>query len=186
MKKILYPFACLFLVFCSKDKSQQNSNFQDSIINKIDSNKTITEIQENTEPKKQKIVINTFSKLPEKYSNDSDANAYFFTDSQQAEKNGIKYGVCDFINNVAILKINGNFEKLNDISGADSYLENKIFENANFRLELDLNEKISDKLTNKIISNIPLEGAYVLKGTLKLIDLKNNTDITKNTFVLGF
>ena len=53
------------------------------------------------------------------------------------------------------------------------------------RMPLDL-VTVSEKLKNKILRDIPLDGAYVLKGTLKLIDLKNNKSLSKNTYVLGF
>ncbi|MCA4777430.1 hypothetical protein [Empedobacter stercoris] len=190
MKKSLPILLIFTMICCNKNNESEKIQAQtidtksvisDSI--KTDTIKTAKEIK--SEPENT-LKINTFSELPQRYSNESDANAYFFTDSNQAEKNGIKYAVCDFINNVLVLKINNKFEKLNDISGKDSYLEDKNFENANYRVELDLNEKISDKLQNKIISNIPIEGAYTLKGKIKVIDLTNNNELTKDTFVIGF
>lgn len=190
MKKTLLFLSCLSLVYCKKKDANENLLLvTDSVttakpeIISVDSAKIPSAI---VEVEKQAIFWNTFSKLPTKFSNDSDANAYLFTNQSQIESNGLKYGVCDFINNVAVLKVNGTYEKLNDISGKDSYLENKIYENANFRLELNLDETVSEKLKNKILRDIPLDGGYVLKGTLKLIDLKNNESTTKNTFVLGF
>lgn len=191
MRKHLLFTVTLTLLCCNKKNYIENKQITDSVVQEnknIDTLKSLSadSLTQKIVEQKPNLIINKFSNLPTKYSNDSDANAYFYTDSNQAQKGGTMYGVCDFINNVFIIKLNNKFEKLNDISGTDSYLENKIFENANYRLELDLNEKISDKLSNKILKDIPLEGAYVLKGNIKVIDLSNNNEITKNTFVLGF
>ena len=194
MKASLLIFCCLSLLYCKKKDTDENSL---SLTNPLTTSKSDTITVDSAkipsaivEVEKQTIFWNTFSKLPTRFSNESDANAYLFTDQSEIESNGVKYGVCDFINNVVVLKVNGAFEKLNDISGKDSYFENKIYENANFRLELNLDEKVSEKLKNKILKDIPLEGAYVLKGTLKLIDLKNNELLTlvsdKNNFKVGF
>lgn len=190
MKKAITISFFLSFICCKKteiktfDDSKNDS--VPSAINTINRDSIIASTPITEAPIKGTTIINTFTYLPQRFSNESDAQALLYTDSDQIEKNGKKYVYCDFINNVAIVKINNKFEKLNDISGTDSYFENKVFENAYYRLELDLNEKISKSLSNKIINNIPLEGAFVLKGTITVIDLTNNNEIAKNTFVLGF
>ena len=190
MKKILLFLTCLSLVYCKKKDANENLlSVADSVttskpeIISIDSAKIPPAIVEVETPP---IVWNTFSELPARFSNDSDAVANLYTDEKQLQSGGKKYGACDFINNVVVLKLNGTYEKLNDISGNDTYLENKIYENANYRLELNLNKPVPKKLENEILRDIPLDGAYVLKGTLKLIDLKSDEHLTKNTIVLGF
>lgn len=190
MHKAFYIITFLMFLSCNKNNiieqkiitnDSLTANKMDSIA--MDSIKIPITVLEDVKPK---IVWNTFVDIPQKYSNESEANAYFFTDSEEAKKNGNKFGFCDLINNVAIVKINNKYEKLINISEKNSYLENSIYENENYRLELNLNEKISKNLQNKVLGNIELEGAFVLKGKLKITDLKNNIELQKETFLLGF
>lgn len=186
MKKYMYSFAIISLVFCSKKEiTEQNSTLPIVSDSLTEDSTKLQKLETEIIESKPQVVLNTFSELPAKYSNESDAVAILYTNENQFDKDGQKYAVCDFINNVVIIKINDEFEKLKDISGSQSYLENKMYENANYRLEFNLNEPVPQKTQDKILNNIPIEGAYVLKGVIKLIDLKTKEEIEKNTFVFG-
>lgn len=51
-----------------------------------------------------------------------------------------------------------------------------------YRLELDLNQSISES-DKSIVENL-LDGGIVLKGTIKVINIKIQVQITKETFAV--
>ena len=51
-----------------------------------------------------------------------------------------------------------------------------------YRLELDLNQSISES-DKSIVEKLPDDG-IVLKGTIKLINIKTQVQITKETFAV--
>lgn len=127
--------------------------------------------------------MQTFTDIPQQYWNYSDGNFHLFVNKQEYDKRGERYVYYDLVNNKALIKIDGEFIQLPCIS--NGYIENAIFENNDYRLEFDLNENVPQHIVDEVTRDIPLDGAFVVAGNIKLIDLQSGQEVTKNGFGFG-
>lgn len=127
--------------------------------------------------------MQTFTDIPQKYWNYSDGNFHLFVNKQEYDKGGKRYVYYDLVNDKALIKINGEFIQLPCIS--NGYIENAIFENNDYRLEFDLNENVPQYIVDEVTRDIPLDGAFVVAGNIKLIDLRSGQKVVKNGFGFG-
>lgn len=135
----------------------------------------------------QELNLQTFnrdSQLPAKFNENLDSwgRLFLYTNENQSNKtNGNYYAFIDFSeNDVAIIKVNGTYEKLKNTTKGE-YIENRIYENNNFRLELNLSSK---NVSQRAVAEFP-EGSFVMKGSFRLLDLNTNQETTKQTFAVG-
>lgn len=178
----------LFAVSCKKNaeptQTQQDTVAvsADTLSAQMDSVAVVE--QEEVLPELNLQVFNWNSKLPAKFNENLDSwgRLFLYTNENQSNKtNGNYYAFIDFSeNDVAIIKVNGTYEKLKNTAKGE-YIENRIYENNNFRLELNLSSK---NVSQQAVAELP-EGSFVMKGTIRLLDLNTNQETTKQTFAVG-
>lgn len=188
---ILFGILFIGLVSCKQETKEIKENeekTQDTMTLSKDSISIETKTEKEIEKPIEELNIQTFnyeSKLPAKFNKNLESwgRLFLYTDESQWEKGyGNHYVFIDFSeNDAAIIKVNGTYEKLKNISPKNTYIEDRVYENSIYRLELHLS---SDNVSQKAVERFP-DGSFVLKGTFKLINKNTQQDVTKSTYAIG-
>lgn len=186
-KSVLLGLVLSLMVACKKETVENATIQQDSVAVNVDSLSIQTDSITVVEPPVvEELKIQTFnyqSQLPAKFNENLETwgRALLYTSKNQAKKGGDYYIFIDFSEkDVAIIKVNNVYEKLTNITKG-KYLEERVYENSNYRLELNLS---SNNVSQDLVAKYP-EGSFVMKGSIRVIDLKTNQETIKETYVIG-